>query len=119
VSKPEVNQELPHFALFERGLSESTEGVEANLAATHIFQDGLETVSIESAWPRHFSCLHFKQKAALSVADDLAESPTGTYQDSASRTDSRMGDAISSTYKPSPAALARAVGQGWGTPIYI
>ena len=31
-----VNQKLPHLTLFKNGLSESTEGVEANLAATRM-----------------------------------------------------------------------------------
>jgi hypothetical protein len=33
---PIVNQKLPHLTLFKNGLSESTEGVEANLAATRM-----------------------------------------------------------------------------------
>jgi hypothetical protein len=69
LSKPEVNQELSHFALFEHGLSESTEGVEANLAPTHAFQDSLDTVPLKSAGPEHVACLRFKQKAALPIAD--------------------------------------------------
>jgi hypothetical protein len=69
VSKPEVNQELPHFALFECGLSESTKGVETNFFPAHTFQDGLETVPVESAGPEHVACLRFKEKAALPVAD--------------------------------------------------
>jgi hypothetical protein len=73
VCHPIVNQKLPHFAFFKNGLSESTEGVEANLAATHIFQDSFETVPIESAWPEHFSCPRFKQEAALAVADEFPQ----------------------------------------------
>jgi len=53
VSKPEINQKLPRFALFEYGLSESTEGVETNLAPADIFQDSLEAVPVKSAGPEH------------------------------------------------------------------
>jgi hypothetical protein len=69
VSKPKVNQELPNFALFEDGLSESTECVETNFAPPHPFQNGLETISVKGAGPEHFPSLRFKQKTALPVTD--------------------------------------------------
>jgi hypothetical protein len=69
MSEPEINQELPHFAPFEHGLSESAEGVETNLAAAYPLQNGLQTVPVKSAGPEHVTSFRFKQETTLPVAD--------------------------------------------------
>jgi HxlR-like helix-turn-helix len=78
VRHPIVNQELPHITLFKDRLSESTESVEANFTATHIFQDRLESVPIESAGPEHFSSLRL---VAYGVMEQVPASDGSAYQE--------------------------------------
>ena len=71
---PVVDQDLPYLTALENGFTETPENIEQRscLISAHLLENEVEIVPADAAWIEHRSVRRLKEKATLSIVDEVA-----------------------------------------------
>jgi len=75
MSHPVINQDLPYLTALQNGLTETPENIEQRprLISAHLLENEVEIVPGDAAWIEYGSVRRLKEKATLSITDEVAQ----------------------------------------------
>jgi hypothetical protein len=75
VPHPVINQDLPYLTSLQDGFTETPENIaqRPHLISAHLLENEVKIVPAHAAWIEHGSVRRLKEKATLSIADEVAQ----------------------------------------------